>query len=121
MSYDIAVWHQPTKISNAQAVKTYISLCEEDLSGVSPHPSIDAFYNELTAKHPEIDDVPETDIDNHDLCPWSIAFDRSPSHLIMRCIWPKAEYVAGLVFELAEKHNLAVFDPASETINYPEK
>lgn len=58
-------------------------------------------------------------IDNHDLCRWSCAFDRSPSHLIMCCIWSKSEYVASLVIELAAKHELAVFDPQSETINFP--
>ena len=120
MSYDLAVWHQPSKISNEDAGEIYAALCEEDLSGVSPYSKIEAFYTELTSKHPEIADISDDDIDNHDLCPWSCAFDRSPGHLIMCCVWPKAEYVADLVFNLAAEHELAVFDPQSESINFPQ-
>lgn len=119
MSYGLAVWHQSSKITNEEAAKIYIALCEEDISGVESHPSVEGFYTDVTSKHPEIDDIPEEEIDDHDLCPWSCAFDRSPGHLIMCCIWPKSKCVAALIFELAEKHGLAVFDPQSETINYP--
>ena len=97
----------------------YAALCEGDTTGLEPSPAIDAFYVELTGIHPEIDDVPEEDVDDTDLCPWSIAFDRSPGHLIVCCVWSKAEYVHELIHRLASKHGLAVFDPQSETITYP--
>jgi hypothetical protein len=38
----------------------------------------------------------------------------------MPCVWPKAEYVEGLVHELALKHGLAVYDPQSNHITYPD-
>jgi len=74
----------------------------------------------LTAKHPEIDTVPDDRIDDHDYCPWSCALDRSPGHVIMACVWSKAEYVDGFVRAMARKHGLAVFDPQAGTISYPE-
>ena len=120
MSYDLAVWNTSRRLTNEEAAKLYHQLCDSIITGVEPHPTIETFYTELTAKHPQIDDVPEDKIDDTDLCPWSIAFDRSPGHLIMPCVWSKAEYVDGLIRTLASKHGLAVFDPQSGTISYPD-
>ncbi|HEV2663734.1 MAG TPA: hypothetical protein VG324_02425 [Blastocatellia bacterium] len=119
MSCDFAVWYPNRRLSDEQALELYHQLCDGVTINVIAHPAVDAFYNEITAKHPEIDDIAEEDIDNTDLCPWSIAFDRSPGHLIMCCVWPKADYVERLVKELAQKHELAVFDPQTEEIIYP--
>lgn len=98
----------------------YVQLCESDVSGVVASPAIDAFYAELTAKHPDLDDVPEDRIDDTEYCPWSIRFDRSPGHLIMCCVWSRAEYVSQLIASLAKKHGLAVYDPQSDRITYPD-
>jgi hypothetical protein len=120
MSYDLAVWHTSRRLTNEEAGKLYSQLCDNVVTGVEPHAGIETFYTELTTKHPQIDDVPDDKIDDADLCPWSIAFDRSPGHLIMPCVWSKAEYVDGIIRTLARKHGLAVFDPQSGTISYPD-
>jgi hypothetical protein len=120
MSFDLAVWYPHEKLSAEAALRVYQNLCEGDVSGLKPHPAIEAFYEELTAKHPEIDDVPEDEIDNHDLCPWSIQHDRSDRHLIMCSVWSQAAYVEEMIHQLARKHGLVVFDPQSTTIAYPD-
>src|SRR5579859_3395428 len=120
MSCDFAVWFPDKKLTDKQAGDLYRHLCESDVSGVQPHPSVDAFYNELTAKHPEIDTVPDDRIDDHDYCPWSCAFDRSPGHIIMCSVWPKADYVGRVVHELGRKHGLVVYDPQSYKVTYPD-
>src|ERR1051326_4296398 len=109
MSYDLGVWYPHERLSDAEAGALYVGLCEGTVEHPPAHPAVDAFYDELTAKHPEIDTVPDHLIDDHDYCPWSCALDRSPGHVIMPCVWSKAEYVDGLVRELARKHSLAVF------------
>jgi hypothetical protein len=81
---------------------------------------VDAFYAELTARHPEIDTIPEDKIDDHDYCPWSCALDHSPGHVVIPCVWSKAAYVHQLVQELARKHGLAMYDPQSEVVTYPD-
>ena len=83
-------------------------------------PAVDAFYEELVAKHPEIDDISDDQVDDHDLCPWSIAFDRSGGHIIMSCVWSKADYVSALHKSLATKHGLAHYDPQSEQVHYTD-
>jgi hypothetical protein len=106
-------------LTDDEAVELYAALCDGDTSGVEPSKAVDAFYEELTAKHPELDDVPDDDVDDTDLCPWSCEFDRSAGHLIIPCVWSKAEYVHSLLHELAAKHGLAVYDPQNELITYP--
>jgi hypothetical protein len=120
MSCDFGVWFPHRRLSNREAIELYHRLCEGDISGVQPHPAVDAFYAELTAKYPEIDTVPEDRIGDYDYCPWNCALDRSPAHVIMTCVWPKADYVGRFVDEIARKHGLAVFDPQSERITSPD-
>jgi|HubBroStandDraft_6_1064221.scaffolds.fasta_scaffold498541_1 hypothetical protein len=120
MSFDLGVWYPQKRIGNEEAGQLYVRLCESDTSGVVPHPAIDAFYADLTAKHPEIDTIPEEKIDDHDYCPWSSKLDHSPGHVIMSCVWPKATYIHQLVQDLARKHGLATYDPQSERVTYPD-
>jgi hypothetical protein len=120
MSCDYGVWNTAERLSPKEAGALYSRLCEGDASGVVGHPGVAAFYAELTELHPEIDDVPEEQVDDTDLCPWSIAFDRSEGHIIMCCVWSKADEVGLLVSRLAAKHGLAFFDPQSGTLVYPD-
>jgi len=120
MSCDYALWYPDRRLTNAEAGALYHALCDSRTDGVVPNPAIAAFYAELTSIHPEIDTIPEEKVGDTDLCPWSIAFDRSPGHLIICCVWPKANYVGDLLGRLAKKHGLALYDPQSERITYPD-
>lgn len=119
MSCDHAVWFPSKRQSNAEAGATYLALCEGHDAGLQEHPAIDRFYEELVAKHPQIDDIAEEDVDDTELCPWSIAFDRSPAHLIICCVWSRADCVHDLLQSLADKHGLAVYDPQAAQIHHP--
>lgn len=120
MSCDHSVWFPHRRLSNAEAGVLHSALCEGDTSGIQDHPAVDAFYEELVAKHPEIDDISDDQVDDHDFCPWSIAFDRSGGHIVMCCVWSKADYVSALLKSLATKHGLALYDPQSEQVHYPD-
>ena len=120
MSFDLGVWYPHERLTDQAAASLYSDLCKGDTGRVKPHAAIDAFYTELTAKHPEIDTIPDDLIDDHDLCPWSCALDRSAGHVVMPCVWSKAEYVSDFVLALAKKHGLAVYDPQSERMTYPD-
>ena len=119
MSYDLAVWYPDRHLDDDQALARYYRLCNGDIDGLKPHPSIGAFYKELSNIHPEIDDVPEDKSENFDFSPWSVAHDLSDRHIMMCCVWSHADYVHDLVLNLAGKHGLAVFDPQLTKINYP--
>ena len=115
MSWDCAVWHSKSVKNKEEAEKLYKKLCEGDTSLIAPTQRIQDFYEELTSKHPEIDDVGEEEINNLDLCPWSIGFDKSEGHIIMSCVISEAEYVKDLIQELAKKYELSFFEPQNIT------
>lgn len=94
MSFDLGVWYPQKRLSDDEAGKLYVRLCESDT-------------------------IPEDRLDDHDYCPWSCALDHSPSHVILSCVWSKAEYVHQFVHELGRKHGLAVYDPQSDRVSYP--
>ena len=120
MSCDLGVWYPQERIANKEARELYARLCDSDTSGVVPHPAIDEFYTELIARYPEIDTIPEEKIDDHDHCPWSCKLDYSPGHVVMSCVWSKANDVHQLVENLGRKHGLAIYDPQSDVITYPD-
>jgi hypothetical protein len=119
MSFDLGVWYPDRPLSSAEAGQRYARLCEGDTTGLLEHAAVQAFYDELVAEHPEIDDIPEERIDDHEYCPWSIAMDRSPSHVIMCCVWSRAEYVREYVGNLAAKHGLVLYDPQEDAAVFP--
>jgi hypothetical protein len=121
MSFDLGVWYPQKRIGNKEAGELYVRLCDSDTTGVIPHPAVDAFYAELTAKHPEIDTIPKERIGDYDYCPWSCKLDYSPGHVIMACVWSKATYVHQLAQELGRKHGLALYDPQSDRVTYPDR
>jgi hypothetical protein len=121
MSCDFAVWHTDAPLSDSQAQEMYGRLCDGDASGVVPFAGIGAFYEELTVKHPEIDDLTLEQASDTELCPWSIGFNRSDGHVVMCCAWSRAEYVGRLLATLAAKHGLAFYDPQEGTVRYPRQ
>ena len=117
MSWDCAVWHSNSVKNKEDAEKLYKNLCEGNTSLIGPTQRIQEFYEELTNKHPEIDDVSEDEIDNLDLCPWSIAFDKSEGHIIMSCVFNSADYINVLIQELAKKYEISFYEPQNMTFN----
>jgi hypothetical protein len=120
MSFDLAVWHTPTRLTDAQAGDLYAALCEPENDGLPPRPAVEAFYADLTTRYPEVDKVPDELVDDHDYSPWSCALDRSPGHVLMPCVWSQAENVFWFVRGLAARHGLAVYDPQEGRIHYPD-
>jgi hypothetical protein len=121
MSFDLAVWKTKKRLTDEQADALYVELCESKFDGVTPHAAVDTFYEELIARFPEIDTIPDDRIDDPDYCPWSCALDRSPGHVIMPCVWPQAENVLRTVSDLAWKHGLALYNPQESRVYYPDK
>jgi len=115
MGWNCAVWRSNSVKNKEDAEKLYEKLCEGDTSLIGPTQRIQEFYEELTAKHPEVDDVGEDESDNLDLCPWSFAFDKSEGHIIMSCAFSKAEYINVLIQELAKKYEVSFYEPQNIT------
>ncbi|MGY6516875.1 hypothetical protein ACXIU3_23320 [Vibrio parahaemolyticus] len=120
MSFDIAILSLENRITNAEASEIYAETLEGNYSNVAKNAAIEDFYRELTAIHPEIDDIPDDKAEDIDFCPWSCEFDKSAAYVIISSVWSKSDYVYDLVQSLAVKHNLALFSPQAEIVVYPD-
>jgi hypothetical protein len=116
VSFDLAVWYPHDRLSNEQAMDVYRRLCAGQVTELLPHPAVEDFYRALIAIHPEVDDLPEHELDDS---PWSVRIEHTPAHVVMCCVWPKAASTETTVRRLAQKHGLAVVDPQRSTISYP--
>ena len=118
MSYDLCVWHSDLPPDDEQAGDLYVKLCEERWVPAEENPATLAFYNELSARYPEIDDVSEEDLDD---CPWSCAHDRPGLHVLMAIRWSKYGEVTPVVYELAGRHGLVCYNPQEGKVILPNR
>jgi hypothetical protein len=116
MSFDLGVWKSRTALSRADADDIFGRLCESDLSAVEPTPAVQQFYTMLTTRYPELDDVPDGDVDRS---PWSARLDVSDRHVAMSIVWSRAEEVAAFVRELAAECDLVCYNPQVPVVHYP--
>jgi hypothetical protein len=121
MSYDLAVWHTEEPLTNEKAAGIYLRLCEDWPYLHGDNAAVSAFYEELTARWPEIDTIPEHHIGDFDYCPCSCAISHSGMAVVLACVWPKAVEVAQFVQPLARKHGLRLFDPQSNRASLPDR
>jgi hypothetical protein len=77
-----------------------------------------AFYSQLILCYPEIDLVPENELE---ACPWASAIDMSGTHVIMAIRSHKSAQVVPVVMALAEQHDLICFDPQAGKVYLPSR
>lgn len=118
MSYDISVWSLPRVFSREDAIDVWNDICtgKNTFEELQNSNKLEAFQSELELKHPQIDSLPDNKIDQS---PWSCAFDREGPTLTLSCAWSRAKEISHLVYDLAMKHQLAVFDFHTELIYMP--
>ena len=116
MSFDLSVWYSSRPVEPSEGGPFHVALCEGERGRVEPSPHVHQFVQELTARYPQIDDVPEERVDD---CPWSIAFDQSDGHVMMSIAWSRAEEMLAVVRDLAAKHRLVCYDPQENVVYNP--
>ena len=116
MGFYLGVWNSPTAISDDEAAGQYLVLSEGKSAPPGFNAQVYAFYSRLTDLYPEIDLIPENELD---ACPWACAIDMSDSHVIMAIQPEKSEKVVPLVLALAEQHELVCFDPQAGKVYLP--
>ncbi len=116
MSFDLAVWHETTPITTQDAVRKYHQLCDSNTDLVHAHPGVDAFYQELVQRYPELHTYADEDLEQS---PWNAEHDRSPAHVIVSIAWSRAGEVAPVVADIASRHGLVCLDPQVPVVHYP--
>lgn len=120
MSCDYGVWYSEKPLTNEEATKIYLALCEQWPFLEGENEAVLAFYDELIKRWPEIDTVPESKIDDKEYCPWSCAISHSGMAVVTACVWSMASKVESFVKDLATKYKLVLYDPQSERVLLPE-
>jgi hypothetical protein len=116
MSFDLAVLNIEHPISSEEAAEIYGELCNGNYESLRPSEKIDAFYQALIEKYPDIDSYSGDEVDE---CSWSVEIDVSDGAVVMCMVWSRVEEVAIYVMRLAEKHDLACFNPQDDTLYLP--
>ncbi len=124
MSFDLGVWYSSRSLTAAEADECYSAFHASgngkgngNANGqATTDERLTRFVHELTSRYPQIDDVADDEIDS---CPWSVSFDLSPTHVKMPVMWTRAEEIAPVVMELAERHGLVCYDPQSRKVHLP--
>jgi len=118
MSYDLAVWHSGTSITDEDAEKQYKEFCDDIFPQITPEAKerVGGFVSEVTTRYPQIDGLPEDQVDDS---PWSCAFDALWGYCVMSMVYSAAEEVAPFVVAMAAKHGLVCYDPQGGNVYLP--
>jgi hypothetical protein len=90
MSFDLGIWYSKSSLSDKEAGELYLKMCRREWRPAETSSAVDGFYKELTNLYPEIDSVPEREVDS---CPWNCALDRSEGHVLITIAWSRVEEV----------------------------
>jgi hypothetical protein len=121
MSCDYGVWYSEAPLTNEEAAKIYVGLCEQWPFLEGENQAVRAFYDELTARWPELDSVPDEKIGDKNYCPWSCAISHSGAAVVTACVWSMADKVGSIIKELARKHELVFYDPQDDRVRLPDR
>ena len=118
MSFYLAVWNSGTAISNDEAAARYLALRDEESVASEFDDQVYAFYSRLTSNYPEIEMVPEEELD---ACPWACGLDVAGDHVIMAIQLERAPKIIGHIVALAAQLELVCFDPQAGKVYLPPR
>jgi hypothetical protein len=111
MSYDLGAFGKQNDVNTLP--KLYIKACESDISGIKPSQEMIIFIEKVNKLYPDLDSVPESEIDS---CPWASGFDQSDRHWIAPMSYSFINDMIPKILKLAKECNVYLYDPQSEDI-----
>jgi hypothetical protein len=116
MSFYLGIWKSATAISDDEAAAQYLALRDEKSVESEFDDKVYSFYCRLTSLYPEVEMVPEDELDS---CPWAGGIDIAGGHVILAIQPEQSEKVVPQVMVLAEQHELVCFDPQAGKVYLP--
>jgi hypothetical protein len=110
MSFDLAVWYEPSTVTREEAAATYERLCHGEDAGLVEHPSLATFYVDLVSEFPPSAGLPRV---------WSAPPEVEDNSLLLRLTQATADEVAPAIRRLAERHGLVSYDPYLGHVQLP--
>ena len=118
MSFYLGVWNSPTAISGDEAAARYRDLNDEKSFEPEFDEHVYAFYSRLTNLFPDVEMVPEDELD---ACPWASAIDIAADHAILAIQLEQAPKIIGQIVLLAAQHELVCFDAQAGKVCLPPR
>jgi hypothetical protein len=123
MSFDLYVWREVQPITAERASRVHGQLAGGHTDLVEPDPRVDAFYRELIARFPPLEDLSDEELDSS---PWSVSpgdagrYPGMPLRYVGASIrWSRAQDVSAHMVHLAKRHGLVCFDPQAGRVHNP--
>lgn len=116
MSYDLAIWYSPERITSRQAQEIYESLCREDTGALLPSKKISDFILSLSQRYPSLNRLPESDFEDS---PWSADFNLSDRHVLLCIRYSRVDDMIPVIDELTVKYGLIYYNPQGNFVIYP--
>jgi hypothetical protein len=118
MSFDLGILSGVRRLDPNQAREAYERLCKgaEWSSVLAADDRVAQFVDALSARWPDIDTLPESEID---ASPWSGGFEVSPAHVLLTMRFSAPGAVIDFCVETALRLGLNVFDPQDGTLYSP--
>jgi hypothetical protein len=118
MNFYLGLWNSPMAISDDEAAARYRALSDEKSVEPEFDDQVYTFYSRLTSKYPEIEMVPEDELD---ACPWASGLDVAGDHVIMAIQLEQAPKIIGHIVALAAQLDLVYFDPQADKVYLPPR
>jgi hypothetical protein len=116
MNYKMGIWFGEKVITEQEASELFNKLYREDSLPKEQHVEIFSFYNELGDRYPELEMLPEDEIE---ASPWACGHDRSGSHVIVSIMANRVNELALFIRTLARGHGLICFDAQTGLVYLP--
>ena len=118
MNFYLGVWNSPTANSDEEAAARYRELSDEKSVQPEFDEQVYAFYSRLTSLYPEVEMVPEEELD---ACPWASGIDIAADYVILPIKIEQAQKIIGQIVSLAAKYELICFDPQAGKVYLPPR
>lgn len=114
MSMDLFVWKGPLVSSEDEANE----LLDRDPDGFEASDDVSRFYDELLARYPALESFSDEELETAPTF-WSVTPERSERVIAMNLQWRVSDDMLDAIVELAEKHELVLYDPQGPTVHVP--
>jgi hypothetical protein len=116
MSFYLGVWNSPTAISDDEAGAEYHEHREENSVESEFDAQVYGFYSRLTRHYPEVEMVPEDELDGS---PWACSLDVTDIYVIIVIQPEKPKNIFPFIRALAAQYKLVCFDPQARKVHLP--
>lgn len=119
MSYTVGFLIEPASTDGAAAFEYFDELIDASNNGEKPHPTFVKIHAELTARFPCICDLPDNKVDDGVWSDGPLINNFGERQAVVGFMFSTADSVLPFVIEVANRHDVTVFDWQTETVHRP--